>query len=193
MSEPTEMVKATRISLSIVLVLYIFMGDLISIIFMQSIKSDIISELPTTFFPTLLRILMSVVVITSIPLIIIPAGDLIHDKIVPNPNNSNRRTPVYVIRFLLAQLCAIISTMVPDFVFVLSFVGCFCVALLSFAYPPILHLTCVYRYYPKEKRYLKTNLIVADVILFVWGLIATVFTSVLTFRSMVAKMNNKEL
>lgn len=192
MSEPAEMVNVTRISLSIVLVLYILMGDLISIIFMQSTKSDILSELPVTLFPTLLRILMAIVVITSIPLIIIPAGDLIHDKIVPNADNSNRGKIVYVIRLLLAQLCAIISTVVPDFVFVLSFVGCFCVALLSFAYPPILHLTCLYRYYPKEQRHLKTKLIVADVILFVWGLIATVFTSFLTFRSMVAKMNNEE-
>eukprot|EP00557_Chaetoceros_sp_GSL56_P002416 CAMPEP_0176489484 /NCGR_PEP_ID=MMETSP0200_2-20121128/7313_1 /TAXON_ID=947934 /ORGANISM="Chaetoceros sp., Strain GSL56" /LENGTH=306 /DNA_ID=CAMNT_0017886629 /DNA_START=447 /DNA_END=1364 /DNA_ORIENTATION=- len=183
MSEPTEMVKATRTSLSIVLMLYILTGDLISIIFMQSIKSDILSELPPAIFPTLLRILMSIVVITSIPLIIIPAGDLIHDKILPNPDNSRRGKIVYVIRFLLAYLCAIISTVVPDFVFVLSFVGCFCVALLSFAYPPILHLTCLYRYHPKEKRHLKTKLIVTDVILFVWGLIATLFTSFLTFTS----------
>mmetsp|Transcript_9460 Transcript_9460/g.17798 ORF Transcript_9460/g.17798 Transcript_9460/m.17798 type:complete len:465 (+) Transcript_9460:72-1466(+) len=192
MSEPTEMVKATRTSLSIVLMLYILTGDLISIIFMQSIKSDILSELPPAIFPTLLRILMSIVVITSIPLIIIPAGDLIHDKILPNPDNSRRGKIVYVIRFLLAYLCAIISTVVPDFVFVLSFVGCFCVALLSFAYPPILHLTCLYRYHPKEKRHLKTKLIVTDVILFVWGLIATLFTSFLTFTSMVANMNNEE-
>ena len=44
MSEPKEMMKATKMSLSIVAVAYVFLGGLISIIFVKGIRGDILSE-----------------------------------------------------------------------------------------------------------------------------------------------------
>jgi len=190
MGEPKEMMKATRMSLSIVAIAYVFMGDLISIIFVHGIRGDILSELPNSSLPTVLRILMTFVVLTSVPLIIIPSGDLLHDKIMRKPQGANKGRSVYVIRFVLAQLCAGISVAVPNFVYVISFIGCFCVTLLSFVYPPILHLRCMHEFLPKEKRQFSSvkRLIVVDVVLFLLGIIITVFTSWLTFKAMLEEM-----
>jgi len=188
MSEPKEMMKATKMSLSIVAVAYVFLGGLISIIFVKGIRGDILSELPNSSLPTFLRMLMTIVVLTSVPLIIIPSGDLLHDKIIRKPNGADRGKSVYVIRFILAQICAGISVAVPNFVFVISFIGCFCVTLLSFVYPPILHLRCLHEFVPKEKRQSMKMLMVVDVVIFFLGMITTVFTSWLTFNSMLEEM-----
>jgi len=183
--------KATRISMLAVFITCVVLGDVISIIFVQGIHSDILAELPNSALPMVLRLLMIFVVITTIPLIIIPAGELVMDKLFGRGKDSSSRT-IFIVRFLIAQLCALISVEVPNFVYVISFIGCFTVALASFAYPPLLHLRCLYKFYPVEKRHSKMKLVVADVILLVWGLVATGFTSVLTFRSMMQQMRKDD-
>ncbi len=127
---------------------------------------------------------------TTIPLIIIPAGDLIHDKILVKKKGMPGKR-VYAVRFIIATFCAILSVEVPKFVCVISFIGCFCVALTSFVYPPLLHLRCLWKFCTPEKRNSKMNLIVVDVVLFFFGLLIFGFTSVLTFKSMIQQIQDK--
>lgn len=188
MTEPKKMMKAANISHSIVVIAYVIMGDFISIIFVQGVQGDILSELPNSSLPTIIRILMTIVILTTVPLIIIPAGDLVHDKLIRKPKGSSKGKSVYVVRFILALLCAVVSVSVPNFVYVVSFVGCFCVTLLSFAYPPILHMRCMYQFCPEEKRLSMKKMIVTDMILLTLGIIITIFTSLLTFKSMMEVM-----
>lgn len=184
MEEPKEMMKATRISLTIVFLVYVVIGDVITILFDDTIKGDILSELPVSIIATIIRMLMTIVVLTSVPLILIPAGDLIHDKIL---GKSKVGKSVYLVRFALALLCAFISVEVPDFVSIISFVGCFCVALLSFAYPPLLHLRCVFKFLSVQERRLKQKLIIVDIVLLLWGILSTIFTSFLAFQNLISQ------
>lgn len=185
MEEPKEMMKATRISLTIVFLIYVVIGDVITILFDDTIKGDILSELPVSIIATIIRMLMTIVVLTSVPLILIPAGDLIHDKILGKSTKVGKS--VYLVRFALALLCAFISVEVPDFVSIISFVGCFCVALLSFAYPPLLHLRCVFKFLSVEERRLKHKLIIVDIVLLLWGVLSTIFTSFLVFQNLISQ------
>lgn len=185
MEEPKEMMKATRISLTIVFLVYVVIGDVITILFDDTIKGDILSELPVSIIATIIRMLMTIVVLTSVPLILIPAGDLIHDKILGKSTKVGKS--VYLVRFALALLCAFISVEVPDFVSIISFVGCFCVALLSFAYPPLLHLRCVFKFLSVEERRLKQKLITVDIVLLLWGILSTIFTSFLAFQNLISQ------
>jgi proton-coupled amino acid transporter len=194
MTEPKELMKATHASLIVVFLTYVVIGDIISIIFVQGIQSDIISELPTSSaLPTVIRLLMIITVLTTVPLIIIPAGDLIHDKIIQRQKGAPPGKSVYIVRLLIAIFCALVSVEVPKFIYVISFVGCFCVALTSFAYPPLLHLKCLYKFCSVEKRNSKMKLILTDVILLCCGVLITGFTSVLTFKSMMDQMKERKL
>eukprot|EP00979_Chaetoceros_neogracilis_P000057 scaffold17_cov259-Chaetoceros_neogracile.AAC.9 len=62
------------------------------------VQGDILSELPNSSLPTIIRILMTIVILTTVPLIIIPAGDLVHDKLIRKPMGSSKGKSVYVIR-----------------------------------------------------------------------------------------------
>ena len=63
MAEPNHLMRATIVSLSTVFLAYAIMGDIIAIIFVQGIQSDIISELPTnSALPTFVRLLMTVTI-----------------------------------------------------------------------------------------------------------------------------------
>jgi amino acid permease len=189
MSEPKDLMKATNASLLAVFMAYVIMGDVISIIFVQGIKSDIISELPTSsVLPDSIRLLMIITILTSVPLIMIPAGELLHEKLLGRKKKATPSKSEYMVRVSIAVFCAVLSVEVPDFIYVISFVGCFCVALLSFAYPPLLHLRCIHRFCPLEERNAKFGMIVLDVILLICGGLLTVFTSILTFNKMLEQM-----
>jgi proton-coupled amino acid transporter len=189
MTERKDLMKATNASLVAVFIAYVIMGDIISIIFEQGINSDIISELPSSStLPMVIRLLMIITILTSVPLIIIPLGELLHNRIVGSVKEASTENSVYMVRVFVAVFCAILSVEVPDFIHVISFLGCCCCALTSFTYPPLLHLRCIYRFCPLEERNAKIGMIVLDVILLICGGLLTVFTSILTFNKMLEQM-----
>jgi proton-coupled amino acid transporter len=189
MTERKDLMKATNASLVAVFIAYVIMGDIISIIFEQGINSDIISELPSSStLPMVIRLLMIITILTSVPLIIIPLGELLHNRIVGSVKEASTENSVYMVRVFVAVFCAILSVEVPDFIHVISFLGCCCCALTSLTYPPLLHLRCIYRFCPLEERNAKIGMIVLDVILLICGGLLTVFTSILTFNKMLEQM-----
>ncbi len=193
--EPRLMMVATRRSSWIVFVTYSLIGCIISLVFVSGIQSDVISCLPQVgFLPAIIRISMAIVVLTSLPLTIIPLGMLIHSKVTAILNTADApqgANEAFASRLIMASICATISVEVPNFVYVVSFIGCFCVAFISFVYPPMLHITSIYKFCSVEDRMSKTRLLIYDIVLIVLGLIVVALTSVLTFLGMIEQIQNK--
>ena len=71
-----------------------------------------------------------------------------------------------------------VAVLLPTFVQVLAFVGCACVGFVSFCVPPILHLRIVLMTEQDERPLV--GVLVLDVIMLVWGLIATALGTIYT-------------
>ena len=188
MQKPQDMRKATQISHWAVCIAYILMGEGIAIIFrptMASFQGDVLTQLPSnSIIIQFLRLAMSIVIFATIPLIAVPTGDLIYGKLPMSLKGDNADKGTAVIRIMTCLVCAYVSVAVPDFVSAISFTGCLCVASLSFVYPPLVHL--VLRY--KIRRQEKNRIFCSDVLVLLWGLVATVISTVLTFQGMMMKM-----
>jgi hypothetical protein len=175
-----------------------------------AIQGDVLHELPTTgLVPTATRLAMVLVVLVTAPLLIIPCAELLEGKLAATvtrdkmPEGQIGRIQSFLIRWGICLVCAAISTFVPGFVNVLSFVGCCCVAVVGFCVPPFLHLilTLQREHYaaavrqngddgPRQQRasssgqqwqFLALSFSL-DGILLLWGLFATVVGAVYTFR-----------
>ena len=184
MEEPKDMLKATKISHWGVFIAYILMGEGVTIIFRPTIDSfqdDVLSELPSnSVIIQILRFSMAVVILATIPLITVPAGDFIYGKL-PSPLRSyNSDRMMSIVRIMICLFSAYVSIEVPGFVNAISLTGCLSVASLSFVYPPLVHLVLQYKIRRQE-----TCIFCLDIILLLWGIIATTISTTLIFQSMI--------
>ena len=123
MAEPKKLVGAATIGMLAVAASYIAAGIGL-LVFYPSIEGDVLHELPQHgLLPVVTRLAMTFVVLATAPLLIVPCGELIEGKISPNPSQKLKT----VVRFSICFVTVGISLSVPGFVYVLSFVGCFCV------------------------------------------------------------------
>lgn len=177
MAEPHKMVPATGVALAGVALVYIAIGCGLVVLY-PDVDGDILQNLPSTgVLPTLVRLAMAVVVLVTAPLLIVPCGELIEDKLVADGEQTSTRLRATV-RLGVCFLCTIISVLVPGFVYVLSFVGCCFVALVGFVVPPFLHLILT----SGEQRKANKYGFLLDCAMFLWGLIATIISSTFTFQ-----------
>jgi amino acid permease len=146
---------------------------------------------------------MVLVILATTPLLIVPCGELLEGKIQhqlslqgdgrssshvglrngrpgrPTSHETEQFVKI-VVRFGISFTTAAISVGIPGFVDALSFVGCFCVALVSFCIPPFLHFVLVLR----SRRSKACNYYVVDATMLVWGLAATCITTVTTLHKL---------
>ena len=177
MAEPDQMVPATGVALAGVALVYIAIGCGLVVLY-PNVDGDILQNLPSTgVLPILVRLAMAVVVLVTAPLLIVPCGELIEDKLVADGEQTSTRLRASV-RLGVCFLCTIISVLVPGFVYVLSFVGCCFVALVGFVVPPLLHLILTSGEHCKANKYG----FLLDCCMFLWGLIATIISSIFTFQ-----------
>lgn len=206
MAEPQLMTRATEIALLGVFITYSAIGNGITILFSPSVPSfegDVLEVLPNSWIPTAVRLSMTFVVIVTAPLLVVPCGELLEGKIGLAADCSFVLRAV--IRLTICLFCTGVSVIVPGFVYVLSFVGSFCVALVSFIFPPLFHLLLLWQ---REEGQADTKLFASpqqlhdigngwsrshtggttrhsiiyfDAALLCWGVIATAITSVFTF------------
>ena len=199
MKEPHRFVGASALSLLGVAVAYIVLGVGLYAL-CPHLTADVLAEIPNAgLLPTLTRLAMTGTVVATAPLLIVPCAELLEGKF----DVGHHRTAV---RFALAGLSVGVAVLLPGFVQVLSFVGCFCVATVSFIMPPLLHLRLLMRAHydsgdcgkgttstftaaastgTNQRRLLlnvRTQLWV-DVALLACGIIATVISSICTLRS----------
>jgi amino acid permease len=173
MAEPSKFNHANLSALMLVAAVYITVGISLLILY-PDIESEVLSEIPQEgILPIVTRLAMVVVVIATAPLLIVPCGELIEGKL--NRGEVDQRTKV-VVRFGICFLTVAISVGVPGFVSVLTFVGCFCVAFVSFCIPPALHLVLLIRHKAPPKALL------LDALMLSWGLAATGISTAYVFR-----------
>lgn len=203
MQKPTEMMEATTKSLWVVFLTYGVIGIFLSIIFWPSLhgfQSDMTDAIPNhSLLSNTLKLSMSVVILSTVPLIIVPFGDLVMQKLGldkkrhESPNDTNYTGSI--VRISLCIICAFISLSVPNFVYVLSFIGCFCVALISYAYPALAHIVCFFKLYNQPTRISvitksEWRQLYLDMVLIPISFASCLLTSTLTFRQMMKEIEN---
>jgi amino acid permease len=201
MAEPQHLVPATWWAMILVASSYVIVGIGLLIPY-PTMDGDVLHELPSFgWVPTMTRIAMVLVVLVTAPLLIVPCGELLEGKFAAFAHHHhhahhddssgdewNFHTTKWhikaMVRWSICLVCAGISTFVPGFVNVLSFVGCCCVAVVGFCVPPFLHLILSARYnhhHPNEKPLACSSSVIMDIGLLLWGLVATVVSTVYTF------------
>ena len=168
MREPNQMVPATAIALSSVAVAYIVVGLGLYACY-PDIEGDVLHELPSGILPVLTRLAMSVVVFMTAPLLIVPCGELLEGKFGLSQST--------LVRYGIGLVGAAIAVLLPSFVQVLALVGSACVGLVSFCLPPLLHWKL-----SSHQASTTRSQIFFDVILFVWGVMATVLSTVISLQ-----------
>lgn len=133
-----------------------------------------------SFYFTLLTFCNSFVVKATAPIIVVPCAELIEGKIAHGANNQGTKIKV---RFGICFITVIISVGIPGFVNILTLVGCFSVAFVSFCVPPFLHLIL------SSTRGSPRNAFafVKDTVMLVWGLAATGISTVYTLRQLLQR------
>jgi amino acid permease len=170
MKKPHRIVPATAYALSGVALTYILVGVGIAVLF-PAVTGEVLHELPSTgWLPTVTRLAMVVVVILTVPLLIVPAGELLEGKF---------RLPKVLARSGISLVSVVVAVLLPSFVQVLSFVGCACVGFVSFCVPPILHLRLTWILQEGDSMSSVWS-IALDIAMLVWGLIATVLGTIYT-------------
>jgi len=181
MREPHRMVEATFIALSLVGVGYCVLGVGLLILF-GKVQGEILHELPHSgLIPTVTRLAMASVCIMTAPLIIVPTGELVEAKF-----QITQRHHQAMVRGSVCGFSALVAVLLPTFVQVLSFVGCFCVGLTGFCVPPLFHLRLLYLQSRTGAASMTQTLSSSfrsmalspyfwlDVVMLIWGLFATV-------------------
>ena len=207
MSQPTKMIQANTYAMLGVSIIYVIIGIGLSI-FYPDIPGDVLHELPSKgIIPTVTRLAFVVVILATTPLLIVPCGELIEGKILGDTTTHhgtastiaagyNPNIVKIIVRFGISFFTAGISVAIPGFVEALSFVGCFCVALVSFCIPPLLHFVLLHRKRSSShrgegvRRLTRINstwvMYWIDAIMLAWGLAATCITSITTLHKMTA-------
>jgi amino acid permease len=162
MQEPSRLVPAAVRGLTLVAVAYIIAGVGLYALY-PKLTGEILHELPRVgVLPILTRLAMVMVLWMSGPLLIVPCGQLLEGKW-----QTDKRVAV---RFGICAVAVLVAVALPSFVQVLSFVGCACVAMVSFCMPPLLHLRL-------SAWTADRTTILLDGFMLAWGLTATVIST----------------
>lgn len=191
MADPAQMPRATKMACTAVFIIYFIIGDIVAIIFLPSnhnFGGDVLSVLPNTWISTFIRLAMTSVMVTSIPLILIPTGDLLLRKIGMRSDHKYASRISLTLRVSMCCIGAIISATLPNFVYVMSFLGCLCVSLMSFVYPLVVHLVCFYKFCPEDVLKANSKHVLLDGVLLLFGTGATILTSYLTYRTLMSQL-----
>ena len=121
---------------------------------------------------------MTLVVSLTARMLIVPCGMLVEGKILRSSVVANEVPLAFraTVRIGIALICVSISVLVPGFVSVLSLVDCASVATVGFVVPPALFLRL------RLLRAQWTWDLIFDVVMLLWGLLATVSTTLFAFE-----------
>jgi hypothetical protein len=152
MAEPQLMVRATDLALRLVYILYITISNGVAILFTTTphgFNGDVMEHLPSNSIATFTRLAMSAMILVTAPILVVPCGELLEGKfgIRAGANYSWR----VLIRISIVCFTTAIGATVPGFVTIISLIGCCCVSLVSFVFPPLFFIRL------QEKKYRDLN------------------------------------
>jgi len=186
MREPSRLIHAKALAFSGVLVSYLVTSYGLLLLYPIVMDGDILEDILPTIgvVPTVVRLAMIVVIVLTSPLIVLPCGVILEGKIqsiIGGRVHSWSRLLQVVVRSSICIAAAVISISTPGFVYILSFVGCCAVSLVSFVVPPLLHIALVCKY---EDVRSKIATILLDVVMLIWGISAMTISSTYTFKKL---------
>mmetsp|Transcript_26640 Transcript_26640/g.37537 ORF Transcript_26640/g.37537 Transcript_26640/m.37537 type:complete len:448 (-) Transcript_26640:167-1510(-) len=196
MLEPRRMMSSTSIAFGLVTVSYLLLGSGMLLLY-PDVEGDVLKELPSVgHVPTAIRLAMTLVVLATAPLLVVPCGEVVEGKLFHGSATPSARVGI---RLAICIACTVVGIGVPGFVEVLSFVGCCCVAVVSFVVPPLLHILLSwqrqsnYAELPVTKgittgtMYIREacsqNWLWIDSVMLLWGVTASFISTMYTFRT----------
>ena len=193
MENPQRVNLSLQLGLFEVYIGYIIISNGIQMLFSPSYSfaGDVLQAMPDTWISLVVRLLMTFVVSVTAPLIVIPCGELIEGKLgIENSQHTSMHKRI-VVRVTFCLVCIVFSAYVPNgFVHVVSFIGCFCVAMTGFVLPPLFCIQLTTKRQslttPHTNRNGLDSMLLCDFGALMVGIIATAITSVLTFRELIA-------
>jgi len=212
MADPSKMSRATEWALGLVFLSYVLIGNGAAVLYRPltgpgGFEGDVLMALPSTgWLPALVRFAMSFVGLATAPLLVVPCAMIVEGKLgigLRNDGNSKSdgenekmSSSQLAVRLGVCVMGVVISVMVPAFVNVISFVGTFCVAIVSFIFPPLLHTVLMWRnmmFSETGKRPTAAcngrgkwiAILVGDILLLLWGVIAATIASTITFQELI--------
>ena len=163
MAEPKRLVEATTVAVGLVAVIYLILGIGLYWLF-PTLESDVLHELPNRgWTPLVTRLSMGATVLVTAPLLIVPCSQILEGRWKIAGNSP-------LIRCGVVGMSVLVAVWLPSFVRAVSLVGCFCVSLVSFCFPPLLHWKLLRR----------TE--VADVLLLLVGVVVATAATLYTLR-----------
>lgn len=185
MASPQNVFLSMQLGLLMVYVGYIMISTGILILFSPSytFEGDVLQAMPSTWISLIVRLLMILVLVTTSPLLVVPCGELIEGKLGIEDTQHASMHKRIMVRVLFCIFCMGVSLELPaGFVHVVSFIGCFCVAMTSFVMPP---LFCI-----QLSTWRTSGMdfeLLFDVGVLLLGIIATSITSTITFDNLLVK------
>lgn len=198
MAEPRHINLSLRMGLLMVYVGYVVISNGIRILFSPSyvFDGDVLQAMPSAWISShLVRLLMTLVLSVTAPLIVIPCGELVEGKLVTmlgGEDGKRRQTPTrtrVLVRVPFCLTCMVLSEFVPNgFVHLVSFIGCFCGGTTGLVLPPLfcLQLSKTERTAPRRSG--ADMAFLCDVMALCLGIAATSVTSYLTFRVLLERV-----
>lgn len=215
MTHPNQMGRATEIALRFTFLLYVIIGNGVAIIYAPEnnyeFMGQVLEHLPSTWISTLVRLAMALTTLSTTPLIAIPCSDLVTGKLGLSPINQSLAARI-AIRSSVTITCVLISALIPDFVTVVTFIGCCCLSLVGFVYPPLMHIILsikskMVEHHSNDKNNNSSNMMeegiskeeptksnmfsminnsvfYIDAAMVIIGVVITIFSSLLTFNNM---------
>jgi len=189
MAVPDQVTQALQIGLFLVYVGYVVISNGVAVLFSPShiFEGDVLQAMPNTWISLMVRLLMTFVVAVTAPLLVVPFGELVEGKLGIDSTQPSSAHMRIVVRVTFIAVCTVFSEFLGSgFVHVVSFIGCFCVAMTGFVLPPLfcIQLSNQRRSARKDGPGIDSVLI-CDIGVLVLGITATVISSTLTFRELI--------
>jgi hypothetical protein len=212
MAEPRYIHLSLRAGLLLVYVGYVVISNGLRVLFSPSyvFDGDALRAMPPGHASSdLVRLLMTLVLSVTAPLIVIPFGELVEGKIwtaTPDDNDDDdddgkqrRRSSMrrVFVRVPFCLACMAVSEFVPDgFVHLVSFIGCFCGGTTGLVLPPLFCLRLSRGggtgrknvTTPRRGGDTDRTAFLCDVVALCLGIAATSVTSFMTFRVLMGRV-----
>uniref|UniRef100_A0A7S1B5E3 Amino acid transporter transmembrane domain-containing protein n=3 Tax=Corethron hystrix TaxID=216773 RepID=A0A7S1B5E3_9STRA len=208
MARPNLFPRAASVGVFACSFLYVLVGEACWVAYAPApggIRGDVIDMLPNDAVGTTVRLALAAMLVVSIPLMLVPAEELVYRKLRPQ---SEALPAKIALRVGLLGACLGLAMTIPNFALVLGLVGCACTGVISFVLPALYHLRLLQRVVRAEDR--KAGLDLAgkgeeeevrrrrmyqlhvDYVMLVLGVASTIFSTYQTVAAAVAERRVSE-
>ena len=177
MAKPTQMNIVLLVAGAVVVIVNLPFAIYGYLLFGSGTRGVIFDNLPSGIFNNIVRLMLSVELTLTFPLVFKPASQIFEnylDKILPRL----KYVKIFVMRLVLVLVSFLLAIFVPYFQFMAALVGGFATTLLAFIWPPLFHFLLLRK---------TTNIVrnTFHILLLIVGILSIVSTTVTTILQIV--------